>query len=166
MLTSRNFKSLELPREQKSPEPVVITPDIPHEGESRADHMPQSGVTPEAERLEIPEPLFKPRKRKQTVENSDGVDIEQPQKTCGLCLDYRYCYLNNPFGDEDEEEEMNIIDETYTIIAGDELNSLSEAKGSPDWPEWCKAIDEELKLLDEMGTWELVEKPQDTYHHT
>src|ERR1700722_18674798 len=78
VLTSQNFKSLELPREQKFPEPVVITPNIPHEGESRADHMPQSGVTPEAERSEIPEPLFKPRKRKQTVENSDGVDIEQP----------------------------------------------------------------------------------------
>ena len=69
--------------------------------------------------------------------------------------------MNNLFGDEDEEEEMNLIDETYAIIAGDELNSLSEAKGSPDWPEWHKAIDEELKLLDEMGTWELVEKPQD-----
>ena len=93
------------------------------------------------------------------VENSDGVDIEQPRKTCGLCPDYHYCYLNNPFGDE--AEETNIIDETYTIIAGDELDSLSEAKGSPDWPEWRKAIDEELKLLDEMGTWELVEKPQD-----
>src|ERR1700723_267938 len=95
------------------------------------------------------------------VENLDGVDNKQPQKTRGLHPDYRYSYLNNPFGDEDEEEEMNLIDETYTIIAEDELNSLSEAKGSPDWPEWRKAIDEELKLLDEMGTWELVEKPPD-----
>ena len=114
--------------------------------------------------MEIPKPLFEPRKRKRTVENSDGVDIEQPRKTRGLHPDYRYCYLNNPFGDEEEEEEeeTNIIDETYAIIAGDEINSLSEAKDSPDWPEWCKAIDEELKLLDEMGTWELVEKPQDT----
>jgi hypothetical protein len=34
--------------DQESPEPVVITPDIPHEGESGADHMPQSGVMPEA----------------------------------------------------------------------------------------------------------------------
>ena len=95
------------------------------------------------------------------MENSDGVDIDQPQRTCGLRPDYRYCYLNNQFGDEDKEEETNLIEETYAIIAGDELNSLSEAKGSPDWPEWRKAIGEELKLLDEMGTWELVEKPQD-----
>jgi hypothetical protein len=64
-------------------------------------------------------------------------------------------------GYEDEEEETNLLEETYTIIAGDELNSLSEAKSSPDWPEWHKDIGEELKLLDEMGTWESVEKPQD-----
>ena len=64
VLTSQNVKSLELPRKQKSPEPVVTTPDMPHEGESRADHMPQLGVTPEAERSEIPEPVFEPRKQK------------------------------------------------------------------------------------------------------
>src|ERR1700721_4008720 len=72
-----------------------------------------------------------------------------------------YCYLSNPFGYEGEEEVTNLLEETYAIIAGDELNSLSEAKSSQDWPEWRKAIGEELNLLDEMGTWELVEKPQD-----
>src|ERR1700722_20679237 len=101
VLTSRNFKSLQLPRDQKSPEPVVITPDIPHEGEAGSDHMPQSGMSPEAGR----EPLFEPRKRKRSVENSDDVDIDRPRRTRGLCPDYRYCYLNNPFGDEDEKEE-------------------------------------------------------------
>jgi hypothetical protein len=43
VLTSRNFRSLQLSTHPKSPEPVVITPDIQHEGESGADHMPQSG---------------------------------------------------------------------------------------------------------------------------
>src|ERR1700720_1405358 len=60
VLISRNFKSLQLSRDQKSPEPVVITPDIPHEGESGADHMLQSGVSPEAGR----KTLSKPRKQK------------------------------------------------------------------------------------------------------
>jgi len=85
------------------------------------------------------------------VENPEDVDVEQPRRIHGLCPDYRY--LSNPFGYEGEEEATNILQETYAVIAGDELNSLNEAKSSPDWPEWCKAIDEELKLLDEMGTW-------------
>jgi len=48
------------------------------------------------------------------------------------------------------------------IIAGDEFTSLSEAKRSADWPEWEKAMQAELKQLNEMGTWELVDKPPDT----
>src|ERR1700722_6285805 len=104
VLASRNFKSLQLSRDQKSPEPVVITPDIPHEGESGADHMPQSGVSPEAGRKTLSEP----RKRKPLVENSD--DVDKPRRTCGLRPDYRYCYLNNLFGDEDKEEESNLTE--------------------------------------------------------
>jgi hypothetical protein len=49
VLTSRNFRSLQLPIHPKSPEPVVITSDMQHEGESGAGHMQQLGVTPEAE---------------------------------------------------------------------------------------------------------------------
>jgi len=141
----------------KSPEPVVITPDIQHEGESGAGHMLQSGETPEAERLGEQD---RSKKRKRLVEDPEDVDTEQLQRTHGLRPDYHY--LSNPFGYEGEEEETNLLEETYTIIAGDELNSLGEAKGSQEWLEWHKAIDEELKLLDEMGTWELVEKPLDT----
>src|SRR6267154_1123132 len=143
--------------DQKSPEPVVITPDIPHEGESGAGHMPQLGVMPEAERSGEPDGS---KKRKRSVEDPIDVDIDQPRKTRGLRPDYRYCYLNNPFEQEDEEV-TNLLEETYAIIAGDELNSLDEAKSSLDWPEWRKARDEELKLLEEMGTWVLVEKPLD-----
>src|SRR5882762_1804194 len=55
VLTSRNFRSLQLPIHPKSPEPVAITPDIQHEGESGAGHMPQSDVTPGAERLGEPD---------------------------------------------------------------------------------------------------------------
>ena len=40
-----------------------------------------------------------------------------------------------------------------------ELESLEEAKRSPEWPEWEKAIKIELDQLTEMGTWNLVDKP-------
>src|ERR1700676_2648874 len=81
VLTSRNFRSLQLSTDPKSPEPVLITPDILHEGESGAGHMPQSGVTPEAERSGEPDGS---RKRKRSVENPKEWDIEQPRRTCGL----------------------------------------------------------------------------------
>jgi len=36
---------------------------------------------------------------------------------------------------------------------------LWDAKCSTDWPEWGKAMQEQLDLLKEMGTWKLVPKP-------
>jgi hypothetical protein len=68
-----------------------------------------------------------------------------------------------PFGDEEEEEETSFLtDEMYAIIAGDELTTLAEAKRSPNWPKWQKSMKEELDVLNEMGTWELVPKPPGT----
>ena len=58
------------------------------------------------------------------------------------------------------------MEEVYTIIAGDELMSLKDAKNSPDWPEWEIAIKAELDLLKEKGTWELVDKPPDAIQIT
>ena len=85
------------------------------------------------------------------------MDVDQLHKTQGVHPDYRY--LDNPFRGKGEEKASFLgLEEMYAIIAGDELNSLEEAKSSPDWSEWRGAIDKELKLLNEMGRWELVEK--------
>ncbi|KIL54329.1 hypothetical protein M378DRAFT_92780 [Amanita muscaria Koide BX008] len=43
----------------------------------------------------------------------------------------------------------------------DEPKTLAEAKAAPDWPEWQKAINTELKQLKTMGTLELVKAPGD-----
>jgi hypothetical protein len=68
--------------------------------------------------------------------------------------------VKDPFGDEEEEEETSLLtDEMYTIITGDKLAMLAEAKRSPNWPEWQKYMKEELDMLNEMGTWDLVLKP-------
>lgn len=50
------------------------------------------------------------------------------------------------------------------IVAAEALEpqNLAEAKGSPDWLLWEKGIEEELKLLHNAGTWELVQIPKDT----
>jgi len=53
----------------------------------------------------------------------------------------------------------------YAMVAemsdgeGLEPRSLAEAKRSLDWLFWEKAIFEELKTLEEAGTWELVDPP-------
>ena len=41
-----------------------------------------------------------------------------------------------------------------------EPQSLMEAKRHPDWQLWERAIEEELKLLREAGTWEVVDIPK------
>ena len=77
----------------------------------------------------------------------------------GICIDYQY--LHNPFPDEDDDANTAIFsseEELFAITAGDELKSLKEAKSSPDWQEWEKAIQIELAQLQQMGTWRLVEK--------
>ena len=42
-----------------------------------------------------------------------------------------------------------------------EPRNLAEAKSRPDWLLWEKAADEEMKLLRDAGTWEVVEMPKD-----
>lgn len=61
--------------------------------------------------------------------------------------------------DEDFLTEYAMVLETLDSEAL-EPHSLAEAKRRPDWPLWEKAIEEELKLLREMGTWEVVERPE------
>jgi hypothetical protein len=52
---------------------------------------------------------------------------------CGICIDYKN--LHDLFTDEKEENFLS-MQEVFSIIAGDELTSLEEAKESPEWPEW------------------------------
>src|SRR6266567_4287468 len=126
---------------------MVITPDTPGEGEAEGSMQLTQGT------------------------NSDSLkwkrsEEEEPQEkwcTRGIRMDYHY--LHNPFPDqEDEANEATFSsnEELFAIITGDELTSLKEAKKSPDWPEWEKAIQIELTQLQKMETWRLVEKPPDT----
>jgi hypothetical protein len=68
------------------------------------------------------------------------VDTNEPQQTLGIHTDYQQ--LQNPF------KYSNILEaeeEAYAMIAGDKLTSLNAAKGSQDWPEWHKAMKDELQ---------------------
>ena len=143
ILKSRNYRFLTLPKQDSPSEEIEVTPDLLHEGEEPKGNTWLSGDSTGP---------GTGRKRKQEDDQSE------PRKTRGIKMDYHY--LDNPFPDEDDIPPSD----QYTnnaIIAGDELTSLSEAQQSPDWPEWERAIDNELNQLQQMGTWKLVEKPPD-----
>jgi len=44
---------------------------------------------------------------------------------------------------------------------GNDYHSLKDAQAAVEWPEWECAIRTELKQLEDMGTWRLVERPMD-----
>ena len=87
------------------------------------------------------------------------IDINAPWKTCRIHINYKN--LHNSYPEEENEDNFLTMREVYATIAGDELMSLEDAKNSPDWPEWEIAIQAELDLLKEKGTWELVDKLPD-----
>ena len=143
VLTSRNIRFLALTDTETPPEPMVLLPDGPREGEPGSSTLPTSDNTSDSLK----------RKRDQLDEGE-----EQRHTRVKKRVDYRY--LNDPFPDEEEDILTYESDDyIYAIIADDEYTSLKDAKNSPDWPEWEKAIQKELTQLHQMGTWRLVNKP-------
>ena len=112
------------------------------------------------------------RKRKQSDAVPDG-EVRQSMRQKKM-HDYRL--LNDPWADDDKTSEMTgtisskvenmtSAERVYAAssepnIAPDNPKNLREARGSPDWPNWEKAIRAKLDQLDKMGTWELVDPPE------
>ena len=61
--------------------------------------------------------------------------------------------------EEDAAEVVMVVDVTDAEAL--EPKSLAEAKRRPDWVEWERGIHEELKTLEEVGTWRLENPPAD-----
>ena len=58
---------------------------------------------------------------------------------------------------DDETENLSIM---VALAEADELEPLyEEAMMRSDWPQWKKAIEDELGSLRAAGTWEVVERP-------
>ena len=157
ILTLRNFHFLTR-TDPSPPEELGIQPSASLEGENSP---PYEGELEDGTCSAAPEMRpGNPRKRKaQTT-----IDPREPWRTRGVCKDYRY--LHDPFPDEEEasmlcaakEQALNAV-QAFNVIPGDDCHSLKEARASPDWPEWKKAIQTKLEQLRRMGTWELINKP-------
>jgi hypothetical protein len=157
ILTSWNFRHL-TPVDFKPPELVEIIPKVSHKGELDGNTSIPKDVAGEENIAHLDKTT---KQRRLEVEE---VNLEEPCKMHGKCINYHY--LNDPYPDEEDDKESYLFEvlseeEVYAIIAGDELTSLNDAQNSPEWPEWQHAIKEKLKLLESMGIWELEEKPPD-----
>ena len=101
-------------------------------------------------------------KRKLTDEDNDSRNVR--------------CKTNNPdcpneeipkLDDDPDEDEYEMSLATHVYMAfndstlGKDPKTLKEAMSSPEWPEWEKAVKTELMTLNEMGTWELADAPDD-----
>jgi Reverse transcriptase (RNA-dependent DNA polymerase) len=120
------------------------------------------GPLPEGENT-VPIPPAPPaEEQNENGKRTNEYDLFQ-RRTRGKQVDYQS--LNDPFPDEIDEQGNLIVDsdndQIYAIIAGDEHNSLKEAKASFDWPEWQRAMDIEHEQHLDMGTWKLVDLPPD-----
>jgi len=139
ILTLRNFRflvpSISSPSEELAIEPGMDDP--PREGEPERDTrcVNPIGRAPE----------------------NNHIDVDAPRKTRGVRVDYRY--LNDPFLDKEEAGVSIVHEESYAAVPNDECRSLREAKQSPEWLEWEKAIRAKLDQLKKMGTWRLIDKP-------
>ena len=158
VLTSRNFRFLSPPKDTP-PEEIVVAPDVPREGELRGSTQPPGHKEPRGDVCGS--------KRKRSEKDEDDVDLDAPRKTRGKRPDYRL--MNDPFPDEEEGMLLGDIKEKMLMLAanaemhsgGDEPKNLIEAQRSPEWPEWERAVKEELDQLRKKGTWILVKKPAD-----
>ena len=105
-------------------------------------------------------------KRKQTEEITP--DTPRWSKQPRTAQDYQLLddlWVDDPEMAGWDDENMTSTDRVYatfceTQIAPDNPKTLTEARRSPEWPQWEKAIQAELDQLHKMGTWELVDPPK------
>jgi hypothetical protein len=93
------------------------------------------------------------QKRKAGEQHIDGT-TERPYKTRGKRIDYKQ--LADP---HKPEEEPDLISQyTNATEIKEDIHTLANAKASPEWPEWEKAIKAKLDQLKCTGTWQMVKK--------
>nr|GAT59056.1 predicted protein [Mycena chlorophos] len=117
--------------------------------------LPPSGdSSPDSTPAPLPKPVPEPPLRRSTCPRTHVEDYSRLEHASVVEVP-----------DEDDTRVSSAIE--YTFVAdvseaeGLEPRNLAEAKRSPDWPHWEKAIREELEMLEKNGTWELADAP----HH-
>jgi len=75
-------------------------------------------------------------------------------------VDQMLALIDEDLFDEDDTAELALALADFTADAEAlEPTSLADARRRPDWPRWEEGIQEELKTLEEAGTWTLTNLP-------
>ncbi|GBE86172.1 hypothetical protein SCP_0900490 [Sparassis crispa] len=64
--------------------------------------------------------------------------------------------------EQEGDEPIFAMPAAFAVREGQEPRSLEEAMQSPDWPQWQKAIEKEMRNLRDHHTYDLVEPPENT----
>ena len=142
-----------------------------HEGESGDVDSTSSNRKQECEGDANQPTTSKNKKRKREDVDESGL----PRHSTRPRVTHDYRQLNDPgllnelveiMHEEEKDSPITAAEAIYLAyndlcLAPDDPLTLREAKASPDWPEWEKAIQVELNQLAEMKTWELVDVPHD-----
>ena len=74
------------------------------------------------------------------------INPREPRQTRGIKKDYRY--LHDAFPDEEEAGIAGVDkEEAYVVVPDDDCHSLQQVRGSTDWEDWERAMDNELDQL-------------------
>jgi hypothetical protein len=159
--SSRDFRFPNISPLRSAPPDDRIAPDVLREGEWEGDTQ-KSGVNKNGSSVSL--------KRKRSEQEVEDLPLRRSNRTKTV-HDYRV--LDDPFpelaGIADDPEEEKPISSANEIVyaafnesglAPDDPKSIEEARKSPEWPEWEKAVHAELDQLKEMKTWELIDPPE------
>ena len=97
-------------------EEIVVAPNLLCEGELIEGTLPMGSDS--LKRKWVEEEERDPEKQDNKWTRTNRVD---------------YCYLDDPFWEEDGDQDI-----IFTVSPSGELASLEEAKRSPEWSEWEK----------------------------
>jgi transposase InsO family protein len=154
---------LSAPPNQRTPgnKPEVSAPEEPRTPPRMSSGLPP---VPEAPRIQR---IRKPSRYVRDIREGEGSATglgKQPSLPVGLQLPESRATIEE-VSEENEEEREEEREEGITMVvdAGDieplEPKSLAEARRRPEWPEWEKGIRDEIKTLEDAGTWELTNLP-------
>ena len=109
------------------------------------------------------------RKTGEDDQNSHFQDKEWRNIQKQVKIDYKQLHKRSEwFSDETEDVNVevsigNLIYNAFgdTPLGSDDPKTLREAKDSPEWPQWEKAVETELQQLEDMGVWKLENQPED-----
>ena len=145
--------------------PPDLVPD-----EDQSDAAEAESINPRSKRIRKPSPLLRDLLEGKSdggtargksripkgVQLPTGMTATQDDLELELECDITACFAH-----ESQVIEVAMASAPDTGIADDDPKNLAEAMERSDWPEWKKAMDEEIALMAKYDVWDEVDHPDD-----